>query len=131
MDLFTAPFLGMGRFYPLFQGLDGGQWAVLGYLAALLLVAGVYMLGYGRDEKIRTRCCLRFMVGAGACFLVAMVLQPSLYADLMPALAVCVSVPAGRLFILTRSRVANVAFHVFLWGGLLVFLGNLYLHYRP
>ena len=130
MELFTAPFLRMGQFGPLCQGVGVGQWAVLGYLAALLLVAGGYMLGYGRDEKIRTRCCPRFMVGAGACFLVAMVLQPSLYAGLMPALAVCVSVPAGRLFVLTRSRVANVVFHVFLWAGLLVFLGNLYLHYH-
>ena len=120
----------MGRFGPLFQGLGGEQWATLGYLAALLLVSGGYMLGYGRDEKIRTRCCLQFMMGAGACFLVAMVLQPSLYVSLMPALAVCVSVLAGRLFVLTRSRAANVVFHVFLWTGLLVFLGNLYLHYH-
>lgn len=130
MELFTAPFLAMGRFGPLFQGLEGEQWATLGYLAALLLVSGGYMLGYGRDEKIRTRCCLQFMMGAGACFLVAMVLLPSLYVSLMPALAVCVSVLAGRLFVLTRSRAANVVFHVFLWTGLLVFLGNLYLHYH-
>ena len=54
MELFTTPFLGMVRFDPFFQGLGVGQWVTLGYLAALLLVSGGYMLGYGRDEKIRT-----------------------------------------------------------------------------
>ena len=127
MGLFTAPFIEMGQLGPVFQGFEGGQWGALGYLLVLFLAAGGHILVRGFDDKIRTRCCLRFFVLLSLCLFLAVILQPSLYAGLLPALAVCVSVLAGHLFVLTRGRAANVFFMLVVWAGLLVYLLNLWM----
>lgn len=127
MELFTAPFKEMAELTPLFQGLGYGRWGTIGYLFLLFLVAGSHTLLHGLEEKIRTRCCLRFLVLLGICLFVAIILQPGLYADLLPALAVCISILAGHLFVWTRGRAANVFFIIALLAGFVLYLVNLWM----
>lgn len=86
----------------------------LAYLFVLFLVAACHVLLRGLDDKIRTRCFLRFFVLLGVCLFLLVCLQPPLYAVLLPVLAVCVSVLAGHLFVLTHGRGALMAFFAFL-----------------
>lgn len=126
MELFTSPFREMVQFGPVFRGFTADQAMAWGYLLVLFLPSVCHVLASGHDDKIHTRCCLRFLVLLGSFLFLAVGLQPSLSADLLPAAAVCVSVTAGRLFVLGRGRVARVFFLLAVWGGAAVFLWNLY-----
>lgn len=127
MELFTAPFNEMVRFSPVFQGFEGRDWGTLAYLLVLFLVAGSHALARGFDDKIRTRCSLRFFVLLCVCLFLAIALQPLLCVGLLSALAVCVSVLVGHLFVLTRGRAANLFFISVLWAGFFIYLLNLWM----
>lgn len=127
MGLFVAPFVEMWRIGPFFQGFEGETLWTLAYLFILFLVSACHVLLYGLEDKIRTRCSLRFFVLLGICLFLGVVLQPGLYAVLLPVLAVCVSVLAGHLFVLTRGRAANVFFIIILLAGGGLYFINLWM----
>lgn len=127
MKLFVEPFVEMGHFCPLFHGFGEGKLWILAYLFVLFLVAACHVLLRGLDDKIRTRCFLRFFVLLGVCLFLLVCLQPPLYAVLLPVLAVCVSVLAGHLFVLTHGRASNVFFIICLLAGMALYVVHLWM----
>lgn len=127
MQLFVAPFAEMLHFTTPFQGFNAGRLWTFVYLFILFLVSACHVLLHGLEDKIRTRCCLRFFVLLGVCLFLCVGLQPTLYAALLPVLAACVGVLAGHFFVLTRGRLANIFFVVVLLAGLALYLINLWM----
>ncbi len=127
MDLFAAPWHDLATFTPLCRGLDVRRLCLLGYLFLLCAVAAGRFFAKGYEDKIRTRCYLRFFILTAFCLLAFVVLQPSVGQTLVPLLTVCVSVLAGHLFVLSRGRAANVFFLFSLLGLLALFVLNLWM----
>ena len=127
MELFTAPFQDLASFQPLLEGLDRRRVFLLGYLFVLYAVSAGRFLAKGYEDKIRTRCYLRFFILMGFCLFVYVLLQPVTGEQLVPVLLVCVSILAGHLFVLSRGRVANVFFILALLGVLALFVYNLWM----
>lgn len=123
LSLFVAPFLDLARFAPLFQGLDGSRAVLLAYLFVLFAVSAGHFLSWGHEDKIRTRCHLRFFVLLSFCLFLYVFLQPQCGICLLPLLSASVSVLAGHLFVLARGRASNVFFisTLFASAGLYVF----------
>ena len=117
LPLFFAPFLDLAGFDPLFQGLDAGRAVLLAYLFLLFAVSAGHFLSWGHEDKIRTRCHLRFFVLLSFFLFLYVFLQPQRGMCLVPVLAACTSVLAGHLFVLARGRVSNVFFVGVLWAA--------------
>lgn len=126
MELFTAPFLDLARFHPLFEGLNARRVCLLAYLFVLYAVAAGRFFAKGYEDKIRTRCYLRFFVLTGFFLFVYVVLQPAMGGQVVALLAVCVSILAGHLFVLSRGRAVNVFFIMTLVGIFIIFGFNLW-----
>lgn len=105
--LFVAPFLDMAAFAPLFQGMDAGRAVLLACLFVLFAVSAGHFLSWGYEDKIRTRCHLRFFVLLAFCLFLYAFLQPQSGLCLVPVLSACVSVLAGHLFVLAHGRLSN------------------------
>ena len=79
-------------------------------LLVLFLAAGGHILVRGFDDKIRTRCHLRFFVLLSVCLFLYVFLQPQRGICLVPVLAACTGVLAGHLFVLAGGRASNAFF---------------------
>lgn len=126
MELFTAPFADAVRFTPVFEGLDGRRAAGLAYLFVLFIVSIGRFAARGYEDRIRTQCYLRFFIWLAFCLFAFALLQPTLGDVLLPLIAVCVSILAGHLFVLSDSRVTNVFFIVALAATFVLFVFNLW-----
>lgn len=128
MSLFTAPFADLVSGHPLLQGLDTRRLVLLGYLFGVYAVSAGRFLAVGYyEDKIRTRCYLRFFVLVSFCLFVYIVLQPVSGEALVSVLAVCVSILAGHLFVLSRGWLANAFFLLSLLGLLALYVLNLWM----
>lgn len=110
LSLFALPFLDLADFDPLFRGLDAGRGVLLAYLFVLFAVSAGHFLSWGHEDKIRTRCHLRFFVLLSVCLFLYVFLQPQRGICLVPVLAACTGVLAGHLFVLAGGRASNAFF---------------------
>lgn len=126
MELFTAPFADLATFCPVGAGLDVRLLCLLGYLFVLFAVSAGRFFAKGYEDKIRTRCFLRFFILLAFCLFVYIVLQPRTGEAMLPLLAVCVSILAGHLFVLSHGRAANLFFIFSLAAVFVLFALNLW-----
>lgn len=127
MELFTAPFLDLAAVRPPLEGLDARRLCQWGYLFVLYAAAAGRFFAKGYEDKIRTRCFLRFFILVSFCLFVYLVLQPLAGEALVPLLAVCVSILAGHLFVLSHGRAAGLFFVLALAGIAALFVLDLWM----
>ena len=126
MELFFSPFKRLASFSQIGGWENASQWVTLAYVGMLFIAGAVHAVALGDEDKLSTRSYLRFLVLLGVCGVVLIVLQPALYKQLLPLLWICASIVGGRLFILSRGRIANIFFVCSVIGAFLLFAFNLW-----
>lgn len=126
MELFLTPFKTLTDFTPIGFLSDISQIATFAYVSILFAVGAIHAIVSGNEDKLSTRSYLRFLVLLGVCCGALIGLQPALYNQLLPLLWICASIVGGRLFILSRGRIANIFFVCSVIGAFLLFAFNLW-----
>ncbi len=112
MKLFYAPFQELAAFYPIDFAKEIPVWTLttLSYVFLIYIISSIHCIMTGYEDKRQTRVYLNFLIFLNFCFFLYILLQPAQSIQILPMLLVGVSILAGHLFILTKSRSSNVFF---------------------
>ncbi len=122
-------FLALGEFRPLALSLpwSGPQLAAAALVLLLAIVGVVHFHRNSYMDKIRTRMLFEIFTTMTVCTVVFLLLQPQHVNSLLGMLIVSISPLVGHYVSLTRTRLTNISFFVFLLLALAVTAYNVWM----
>lgn len=126
MELFRMPFQALASFSPVDFSFSPSEIATLAYLFVLFAVSSVHYLLTAYNDKLDTRCCLRFLLTAGLVLFALSLLQPPLADRLLPTLLAVTAILVGRMLTFPGNRLSSAFFIATLAGLFLLFGFNLW-----